>query len=403
MRVGFFTDTYFPQISGVATSIKTLKEELERAGHEVLIFTTSDPKATADEVGIVRLGSIPFVSFKDRRIAVSGMVMAFEKAKSYNLDIIHTHTEFSVGWLGKYIGNQLHIPVVHTYHTMYEDYLHYIAEGRLIRPAHVRKLSRGFCRNLSGVVCPSQRVVDTLKTYQVATPLSVIPTGVDLNQFASEAQFSEEHSLREEFGIEKEALILLSLSRLSYEKNIQEIIMGMPEVVVAYPSVKLLVVGDGPHRQALEELAARLAVSEAVIFVGEVSHQEVSHYYHAADYFVSASTSESQGLTYIEALASQTQLVVKGNDYLDALLDDSSLGMTYSADGDFAKTLIAYLTAHPQRDEEILQKKLYEVSSLDFGRKIINFYEEACRYHGVFIGGKKHELRPLATQLFKRR
>jgi len=121
MNIGLFTDTYFPQVSGVATSIKTLKEELEHKGHQVTIFTTTDPNAEEDDPTIIRLTSIPFLSFKDRRIAVSGAYVALRKAKKLNLDIIHTHTEFSVGFTGKYVANQLDIPLVHTYHTMYED------------------------------------------------------------------------------------------------------------------------------------------------------------------------------------------------------------------------------------------------------------------------------------------
>ncbi|MGO3750551.1 glycosyltransferase, partial [Vagococcus salmoninarum] len=171
MKIGFFTDTYFPQVSGVATSIKTLKEELEKRGHDVFIFTTSDPKADEAELGIIRMPSIPFISFKDRRVVVSGMIDAYEKAKKYHLDIIHTHTEFGTGWLGKYIAKRLKIPVVHTYHTMYEDYLHYIAHGKLIRPYHVKQASRAFCRNASGIVCPSERVVTKLEQYNIQAPL----------------------------------------------------------------------------------------------------------------------------------------------------------------------------------------------------------------------------------------
>ena len=101
MRVGIFTDTYFPQVSGVATSVRVLKEELERLGHTVIIFTTTDPNATMPEWNIVRLGSIPLFSFKERRIAVQGFIEAYKVSQEYELDIIHTQTEFSLGLLGK--------------------------------------------------------------------------------------------------------------------------------------------------------------------------------------------------------------------------------------------------------------------------------------------------------------
>ena len=132
MKIGFFTDTYFPQVSGVSTSIRTLKQELEKRGHEVYIFTTTDPNASENEERIIRMPSIPFISFKERRVVVRGMLYAYYVAKDLELDVIHTHTEFGLGLLGKHVAKALEIPCVHTYHTMYEDYLHYIANGKLI-------------------------------------------------------------------------------------------------------------------------------------------------------------------------------------------------------------------------------------------------------------------------------
>lgn len=127
MKIGFFTDTYFPQVSGVSTSIRTLKEELELLGHEVYIFTTTDPNVRELESRIIRMPSVPFISFKQRRVIVRGMLYAYYVAKDLELDIIHTHTEFGLGILGKQVAKALEIPCLHTYHTMYEDYLHYIA------------------------------------------------------------------------------------------------------------------------------------------------------------------------------------------------------------------------------------------------------------------------------------
>ena len=110
MKIGFFTDTYFPQVSGVATSIKTLKQELEKHGHEVYIFTTTDPNADKLEKDVIRMPSVPFISFKDRRVVVRGMWYAYLVAKELELDLIHTHTEFGAGILGKMVAKKLKIP-----------------------------------------------------------------------------------------------------------------------------------------------------------------------------------------------------------------------------------------------------------------------------------------------------
>ncbi|GGI66023.1 MULTISPECIES: glycosyltransferase family 4 protein [Enterococcus] len=382
MKIGFFTDTYFPQVSGVSTSIKTLKEQLELKGHEVYIFTTTDPKAPKYERNIIRMPSVPFVSFKERRIVVRGFWFAYLKAKEYDLDLIHTHTEFGAGLLGKWIGKRLDVPVIHTYHTMYEDYLHYIAKGKVLRPSYVKFLSREFVDHSSGVVCPSQRVVDTLRRYGARAQMRIIPTGIDVEKFIRPDITQEmSQSLREKWGIMPEQKLLLSLSRLSYEKNIHKIIEELPQVITAFPEVRLMIVGDGPYRANLESLVAELGLTEVVVFVGEVPADEVAHYYHAADYFVSASTSETQGLTYTEAMASGTQMIVAGNAYLDQLITDYSLGQTYDERQGFSASLIEYLTDNPAKNPAVVQQKLYEISAEFFGESMIAFYCEVLNQY----------------------
>ena len=169
MRIGLFTDTYFPQVSGVATSIRTLKTQLEKMGHTVFIFTTTDRDVDRyEDWQIVRIPSVPFFAFKDRRVAYRGFSKALEIAKQYKLDIIHTQTEFSLGLLGIAIARELRIPVVHTYHTQYEDYVRYIAKGMVIRPSMVKYIVRGFMSDLDGVICPSEIVYDLLVDYKIA-------------------------------------------------------------------------------------------------------------------------------------------------------------------------------------------------------------------------------------------
>ena len=392
LKIGFFTDTYFPQVSGVATSIKTLKEQLEKNGHQVYIFTTTDPNAAKFEEGIIRMPSVPFVSFKERRIVVRGMWYAYLIAKELELDLIHTHTEFGAGILGKMVGKKLQIPVIHTYHTMYEDYLHYIANGKVVRPTHVKFLSRLFVNHSSGVVCPSERVIQTLRKYGVSIPMKIIPTGIDIEKFHRPDITTEmTAALRKKLGISETQQMILSLSRLSYEKNIQAIIAGFPEVLYEKPTVHLVVVGEGPYREELERLVEEKGLTAFVTFVGEVPNTEVALYYHAADYFVSASTSETQGLTYTEAMAAGTQLVVEGNDYLNHLIDHPCLGMTFSTDTDFARALVDYMKRGEKVEPTVLQRKLYEISAEKFGMTMITFYEESIALKQIEVEEKEQD------------
>lgn len=380
MKVGIFTDTYYPQVSGVATSILTLKEELEKDGHEVTIFTTTDPNVIKKEKSIIRFSSIPFLSFKDRRVAIRGKHQALKIAKKLEIDIIHTQTEFSLGMTGKYVAEQMNIPCVHTYHTMYEKYLHYVANGKVLRPSHVKILSKHFCNQADGVIAPSEKTKKILLGYGVKQPIEVIPTGVNLQKLST----LFDYSVREELGISKGETVLLSLSRLAKEKNIECVISAMPAILNHFSNVKLMIVGDGPSKTELKELVNKLNIAESVIFVGEVSGAEVGAYYQASDLYVSASDSETQGLTYIEAIASGIDIVTKANDYTNSLIRNGKLGTTYNEDEQLAEIVIDYLEKSTLKPSIIQEREslLKTISSEAFKQNVVQFYRQTLeRYY----------------------
>ncbi|USS86369.1 glycosyltransferase family 4 protein [Fructilactobacillus cliffordii] len=374
MNIGLFTDTYFPQVSGVATSIKTLKDELERRGNHVYIFTTTDPNADEkQEAGIYRFSSIPFISFTERRIAVRGLFQATQIAKGLDLDLVHTQTEFSMGVIGKFVARNLNIPCVHTYHTMYEDYLHYVANGHLLKPIHVKEGTLAFCRHLDGIVAPSKRVLDKLTDYGVKSPIRIIPTGVDLHHYEDCGNAAE---LRKQLGLTPNQPVLLSLSRLAYEKDIDTLIGQMPTILEAVPETHLIIVGDGPAADDLHQQVARSGLQAHVTFTGEINNQKVNAYYRMADLFVSTSNSESQGLTYIEAMAADTKVVVADSPYTNDLITDPSLGKTFTTLAEFSSDVIEYLqhpAAYPDKPE-LRHQKLHDISADYFVDQIEIFY-----------------------------
>ncbi|MFC3927667.1 glycosyltransferase family 4 protein [Streptococcus caprae] len=376
MRVGLFTDTYFPQVSGVATSIRTLKEELEKLGHEVYIFTTTDKDVKRfEDPTIIRLPSVPFFAFKDRRVAYRGLSEAYKIAKDYDLDIIHTQTEFSLGMMGKQIAKELHLPLVHTYHTQYEDYVHYIAKGHLVTPGMVKFLVREFMWDLDGVICPSRIVQNVLDTYEVKTPKRIIPTGIVLDQYVGDNITNAEiQALREQLGITSDETMLLSLSRISYEKNIQAVLKRLPDVLRENDKVKLVVVGDGPYLDTLKELARQLGIEKHVIFTGMVPHGQTVLYYKACDFFISASTSETQGLTYIESLAAGRPIIAHGNAYLDDVITDKMFGTLYYKESELDDAILDAIACTPEPDAKRWQTKCQEISSETFGKHVAQFY-----------------------------
>lgn len=379
MNIGLFTDTYFPQVSGVATSIKTLRDELTEQGHHVYIFTTTDPAAKHDEPenGIYRFPSVPFVSFTDRRIAVRGWIRALRLARKLQLDIVHNQTEFSLGMMGKMVAKEMNIPCLHTYHTMYQDYLHYIANGHIIKPHDVARLAHLYLKNMTGIIAPSERVLDTLQAYDVAAPIRIIPTGVNLRVYSKPDTPAQKHELRQKLGYGDNVPVLLSLSRLAYEKNIQALIEALPDILQHRPDAQLLIVGDGPARETLERQVVKRGLSDHVQFTGEIKNEDVHHFYQMADVFVSASDSESQGLTYDEALASNLPIVVMRSEYTDELIDDPAIGMSFQKRGDLVKGALYYLD-HPDTQETITkrQQKLHDISSEVFGQRVMDFYLE---------------------------
>lgn len=376
MNIGIFTDTYFPQVSGVATSIKTLRDQLEKQGNQVYIFTTTDPQVERNvyERNVFRFSSIPFISFTERRIAVRGLFQAYQIAKELNLDVVHTQTEFSMGWIGKFVARNLEIPCLHTYHTMYEDYLHYVANGKILKPVHVKQGTLAFCYHLTGVVAPSDRVLTTLTDYGVKAPIRVIPTGVNLHQYEQ----PDTADLRRNLGFDEDTPVILSLSRLAYEKNISECINAMPRILEQVPNAQLLIVGDGPAKEDLEEQVKTMALSDHVSFTGEVDNNEVFRYYHMANVFLSSSDSESQGLTYIEAMAAGTKIVVMTSPYTDELLSSRALGVTFKDPETMIKNVVDYLRhGDEEQDPDLLAKKLSEISADTFGQHILEFYQDA--------------------------
>jgi len=386
MRIGLFTDTYFPQISGVATSIQTLKNQLEAAGHEVVLFTTTDPlaKGVEEPDNIVRFRSVPFIAMKERRMVMAGLRTNLKIVTKYKLDIIHTHTEFGMGVLGKFIAHELRIPMVHTFHTKYEDYLHYIMKGKLIKPRAVKYFFKTFLFDVDGLICPSEMTASQARNYGVKMPIKIVPTGVDIEKF-KRPEITKEDSLklRAELGIPLDETFLLSVSRLSYEKNIHAVINSLPKVL-EQKKLHFVIVGHGPYLGELQALVEKLELNDVVHFIGAVEHQEVAKYYKAADFFISASTSETQGLTFSESIAAGTPILAWRNPHLETLVTAPAFGKLFDNEEQIADSIIEVIdntTVGAGIPQDLYEAKCYEMSSEHMRDEIVSFYEETLANH----------------------
>ncbi len=334
MNVGLFSETYYPEINGVATSVYMLKNELEKRGHNVYVFTTTTPGAPEHEHNVFRVPSIPFIFITERRVGLFYQPRLAHVIKRLNLDIIHTHTEFSLGIFGRIMARELRLPVVHTYHTIYEDYTHYLTHFKALdrrAKAFARTYTKVCCNTVEQVVVPTEKTKKLLMTYSVHKDISVVPTGIDLDKFErSRYSEAEVHQLRESFGIRPEDKVLLYIGRVSKEKNIEEIITAMPEYMASRSQVKFLVIGSGPALERLQAMVEELGLKERFIFAGAKPWDTIGLYYQLGDVFVSASRSETQGLTYIEAMASGLPVVAREDRCLEEILEQGVNGYTFS-------------------------------------------------------------------------
>lgn len=389
MNIGLFTDTYYPELNGVANSVYLLKKELEKKGHNVYVITTKTPGAPTNEKGVFRVPSKACSFVPERRIGLVYHPKIAVKIHKMKLDIIHTNTEFAIGMFGRIMAKELFIPVVHTYHTIYEDYTHYIKKyvSKEERAKKVAQLYSKFSvRGAEELIVPTEKVAELMKRYDVKPDINVIPTGIDLSRFGVRDTKEQKEKLKKSLGIPSENKVVLYLGRVSQEKNIDEVMGYLNNYMDSYSNVTFLVVGDGPYKSTLEKNAKLLEYRKQMVFAGAKPWDEITHYYQIADAFVSASTSETQGLTYIEALASGVPVVARKDQCLEGVLLHGENGYVFEDEESFAFGLNQILCNH--NDINYTQNAIDSVekfSTEKFAAKVENIYFHVTKTHRILL------------------
>lgn len=385
MNIGLFTDTYYPELNGVANSVYLLKKELEKKGHNVYVITTKTPGAPANEKGVFRVPSKACSFVPERRIGLVYHPKIAMKIHRMKLDIIHTNTEFAIGMFGRIMAKELFVPVVHTYHTIYEDYTHYIKKyvSKEDRAKKVAQLYSKFSvRGAEELIVPTEKVAELMERYGVKPDINVIPTGIDLSRFGARDTIEQKEKLKKALGIPKENKVILYLGRVSQEKRIDEIMGYLNGYMNRYHNVTFLVIGDGPYKATLEKNAKTLKHRKQILFAGAKPWDEITHYYQIADVFVSASTSETQGLTYIEALASGVPVVARKDQCLEGVLLHGENGYAFENEDTFVYGLNQVLWNEKGVNySQNATNSAEQFSTEKFAAKVENIYYHVTKTH----------------------
>ena len=384
MNIGIFTDTYVPQVNGVVTVIRNLEKGLKERGHNVYIFTVEHPEAMPMD-NVFRLPSIKFIWEPQHRLGFPVSPTITKKVKKLNLDIIHSHTEFSLLTYARYISKKLKIPTVHTTHTFYEEYLHYVPLFEKVSKFYLKKEMKKICDRQKAVVAPSNKIKNVLLGYDVSSPIEVVPNGIDLSKFYKPEVENIDESVKifkKNFGIKDNEKVLVFVGRIAQEKSIDKLLENMKVLNEKRKDIKLLLIGDGPEKHALQKYASKLGIDDKVIFAGYLKWPiEISIAYRASNIFMSASHSEVHPMTFIEAIASGLPVVAYDDPSIDEMILNEVNGYKYKDKNQMWEGVIKILEDEEKRKEMI--KQSIEISknySMEvFVERMINVYERYLR------------------------
>jgi 1,2-diacylglycerol 3-alpha-glucosyltransferase len=388
MKILITSDWYIPAVNGVVTSVKNLRQELERRGHEVRILTLSQTTRSGERDGVTYLGSVAAgLIYPGARLRTALGGKWVRELVEWGPDVVHSQCEFSTFFLARRIAEELDIPLIHTYHTVYEDYTHYFSPSVHFGKKAAAIFTRWVARHTDCLIAPTGKVRMLLQGYQVERPVFVVPSGIDLDRFRSEPDPLRTAVLKASLNIPQEHTVLVFVGRLAEEKNLSELLRFRANLGPG--GVTLLLVGDGPDRQRLEAEAAALGLETPdVVFAGMVAAEQIADWYQLGDLFVNASTSETQGLTYAEALAAGVPVLCRADPCLVGVVREGENGWQYRGEADFRRKLDNFL-AHPHRRDQIsrqARQSAEEYSAKRFAERVEAIYLEQiarCTVRGI--------------------
>lgn len=330
MNIGIFTDSFRPYSSGVVRSIELFSREYTKRGHSVYIFCPDYPYMhTFEEENVFRFRSVPWPAMTSFSLPIPISAYLNQTIERLSIDIIHVHSPFLLGRLGAKAARRHKLPLLFTFHTLYEHYVHYFPFVENTSKQVVQSIARAFSNRCNVVIAPSQLVVEYLRQIGIKTPIVKIPTGIDMDEFKE----LDRDWLKNKYGVRQEEKVLLFVGRLGKEKNVAFLLKAFQDVLKSIPDCRLVLVGKGPLEEYLRQICQQQGIEDKVIFTGELTRQQIVHCYASSDLFVFPSISDTQGLVIGEAKAAGVPVVAirafgpaeMVNHYEDGLLTELSL------------------------------------------------------------------------------
>lgn len=374
MKILITSDWYWPVVNGVVRSVLNLKKYLEVKGHDVRVLTLSNTTKSYKDGNVYYVGSLSAKKiYPQARVSNLLASSHLKEIKEWEPDIIHSQCEFSTFLMAKSIQRDLEIPLVHTYHTVYEDYTHYFSPSERAGKKMVAIASKTFSKLCTRIITPTAKTEELLLKYGIEkNKLDVIPTGIAM------PEFYDKKILRKSLGMADDEKIIIYLGRLGEEKNIEEVMAYFDRL--KDPTINLYIVGGGPYLDKLKKYAASL--SKKVIFTGMVDSNSVNRYYQAADIFSSGSVSETQGLTYYEALSNGTIALCRNDSVLDGVIVNGFNGFKYNNFEEYEKFVNRVFSDSEYKDLLEINAKEYAKENFSvesFGKKCEDVYQKAIK------------------------
>ena len=383
MKILITTDTYRPTINGVVTSIESLKKALDRLGHDVRILTFSDSFNSKQEDDIYYMGSLGAGKFyPDARMNKLFYNRFYEDIMDWKPDIVHSQTEFTMFIQAKKIAKDLDIPLLHTYHTIYEDYTHYFSLNKKIGKELAKQFTKQIIKTTDGVVVPTNKIYNLLTEYNIHEDIYVAPTGINVHKLSE----CDDFDIRSGYKIPEDKHIVLFLGRIGKEKNITEILQYLENI--DRDDIVFIIAGAGPFLAELKDICSNSKIRDRLIFTGMIDSSKVGNFYSKADVFVSASTSETQGLTFIESMACSTPIICRHDDCLDGVLIEGKTGFGYDTEEEFIDYLNQILDNKKLRAKmgknckQLVDENYTEDS---FANKIEQIYKKVIENHAKSV------------------